>query len=305
MLSLKEVGYTGIVAPRSTILPGTTERVVTPHFEHVEYNPEFLAEGRAFKDFYRPDKVVLGFGDTRTLEVLRGVYSNIDAPKLEMSLRAAELVKYANNAFLAMKIAYANEIGNIAKNIGVDVYQIMDAVGLDRRIGREFLNAGIGFGGSCFPKDVSALAHFARTLGYEPLILEAVLKQNERQPLQLVKLLKNKVGSLRGVKVSVLGLAFKPETDDVREAPSIKIVRALLEGGAEVHAYDPRAGENFRRFDPKFTQVVYHKSARECVEAGEVVLILTEWEEFKNPSLYTGKTVLEGRRILGREGVCW
>lgn len=305
VLSLSGVGYSGVVVPRSTVLPGTTESVVAPLFEHFGYNPEFLAEGRAFRDFYNPDRIVLGFGDRRALEVLRSVYSSFAAPKLEMGVRAAELVKYASNAFLAMKIAYANEIGNIAKLVGVDVYEVMDAVGLDRRIGREFLNAGVGFGGSCFPKDVSALAVFARGLGYEPVLLEAVLRQNEAQPLRLVGLLKSKLGSLRGVRVGVLGLAFKPNTDDVRGAPSIKIVRALLEEGAEVHAYDPHAMENFRRVDPLFSKVVYHGSARECVGACECVLILTEWDEFRDPSLYSGKLVLEGRRLLGFEGVCW
>jgi UDPglucose 6-dehydrogenase len=309
---LREVGFRGVVVPRSTVLPGTTERVVAPLFEHVGYNPEFLAEGSAFRDFFNPDKIVLGYSDGVALEALRKVYSSFNAPKLELGVREAELVKYANNAFLALKVAYADEVGNIAKKLGVDVYRVMDAVGLDRRIGRAFLNAGIGFGGSCFPKDLAALIHLSRDLGYEPVLLDAVLEQNRRQPLMLVDLLRTRVRerlgrpSLRGLRVGVLGLAFKPNTDDVREAPSIRVVSALLDEGVEVHAYDPRAEENFRRLSPRFSSdVVYHATAKECVEASEAVLILTEWEEFRDASLYEGRLVLEGRRVLGVEGVCW
>lgn len=304
--SLRESGYRGAVVPRSTVLPGTTERVVAPYFEHVGYNPEFLAEGRAFRDFFRPDKVVLGYRDEGTLSLLREVYEKIDAPKLEMDVTTAELVKYANNAFLSLKVAYANEMGNISKNIGVDVYRVMEAVGLDRRIGREFLNSGIGFGGSCFPKDLSALIFFSRQSGYEPVLLKAVYEQNARQPYRLVDLLKSKYPLLKGLKVGVLGLAFKPDTDDVREAPSIKIVSALLKEGAEVHAYDPRAMGNFKKLSVEFSTLVrYHSDARECVESSDVVLLLTEWGEFRNPALYDGKPVFEGRRILGKDGVGW
>jgi UDPglucose 6-dehydrogenase len=304
--SLREAGYRGVVVPRSTVLPGTTDTIVGPLFEHVGYNPEFLAEGTAFRDFFGPDKIVLGYGDQYALQVLEDVYRVFRAPKVRMPIRAAELVKYANNAFLALKVAYADEVGNIAKKLGVDVYPVMDAVGLDRRIGREFLNAGIGFGGSCFPKDLSALIRLAKELGYDPVIFEAVYEQNNRQPYRLVELLKQRVGALRGLRVGVLGLAFKPGTDDVREAPSIKIVSALLDEGAEVHAYDPKATLNFRRLSPMFdTKVVYHASAADCVESSDAVLVVTEWDEFRRPELYGGKPVLEGRRVLGREGVCW
>jgi UDPglucose 6-dehydrogenase len=304
--SLRQSGYRGAVVPRSTVLPGTTKRVVAPYFEHVGYNPEFLAEGSAFRDFFNPDKIVLGYEDEHTLSLLREAYEKIQAPRLEMDLSTAELVKYANNAFLSLKVAYANEIGNISKNIGVDVYRVMDAVGLDRRIGREFLNAGIGFGGSCFPKDLSALIAFSREVGYEPVLLRAIYEQNAGQPYRLVSLLKTRYPTLQGLKVGVLGLAFKPNTDDVREGPSIKIVSKLLEEGAEVHAYDPRATENFRKVNPELsTRVRYHSSARECVQSSDAVLILTEWQEFSDSSLYDGKPVFEGRRIFGREGVGW
>ena len=218
------------------------------------------------------------------------------------------MIKYASNAFLATKISFANEIGNICKKLGIDVYKVFEGVGLDHRINPAFFRAGIGFGGSCFPKDVKALIKKAEELGEEPRILKAVIEVNERQPLRIIELLKKHIPNLRKKKIGVLGLAFKPDTDDVRESRAITIVEALLKEGAMVIAYDPKAIDNFRRI---FPQIEYANSAEGIIAKSDAVLIVTEWKEFEKLD-YSGKIVIDGRRIEKAmkeakiyEGVCW
>ena len=312
---LAKKGKGHVVVVKSTVPPGTTEKVEKIISScgakgfGIAMNPEFLREGKAVEDFMNPDRVVVGAREKWVFGKMAQLYSFSKAPLVETDLRTAEMIKYASNAFLATKISFANEIGNICKGLGIDVYEVMRGVGLDSRISPHFLNAGIGFGGSCFPKDVKSLVHTAKEAGEEPKILEAVMETNERQPLRLVELAKKKMGSLKGKRVAVLGLAFKPETDDMREAPSLKIVPALLKEGAKVVAYDPAAMEAAKKILGK--EVQYAKNARSAVEGSEAVFILTEWKEFLDEKLYSGKKVFDGRKALRRrsggdyEGVCW
>ncbi len=218
------------------------------------------------------------------------------------------MIKYASNAFLATKISFANEIGNICKKLGIDAYEVFRGVGLDHRINPSFFRAGIGFGGSCFPKDVKALIAKAEKLGENPKLLKAVIEVNEGQHMKLIELLKNHISDLRGKTVGVLGLAFKPDTDDVRGSKAIPIVKMLLEEGANVVAYDPKAMENFRQI---FPNIEYGRSGEDVVKNSDAVLIVTEWKDFENLD-YSGHVDIDGRRIEKAkreariyEGVCW
>jgi UDPglucose 6-dehydrogenase len=291
-----------VVVVKSTVVSGTTDNLVIPLLESssgkkagaefgVCMNPEFLREGKAFFDFFNPDRIVIGGLDKRSGDALHQLYRGFKCPIIRTDLKTAEMIKYASNAFLATKISFINEIGNICKRLGIDVYEVANGIGLDRRISPHFLSAGIGFGGSCFPKDVKALMAKAEELGYDPEILKKVIDLNENQPLRLVELLKKHVANLNGKSIGVLGLAFKPETDDVRDAPSIKIVDELLRQGAKVRAYDPEAMENFKKL---FPDVQY--CSPEEVLTSDAILILTEWDEFKKFD-YSGKIVIDGRRI--------
>lgn len=305
------------VIVKSTVLPGTTETVVIPLLEQesgkkafldfgVASNPEFLKEGTAIEDFFHADRVVIGANEEKTRQVLESVYHPLPVPVFSTTIRTAEMIKYASNAFLATKISFANEIGNICKKTGIDSYEVFKGVGMDSRIGPHFFRSGIGFGGSCFPKDVRALMAHARTLGIEPHILTAVIGTNEVQPGNMVALLKEH-RDISGKTIGILGLAFKPESDDVRESRAIPIIEALHREGASVIAFDPVAMDNFR---PLFPHITYAKSAREVLGA-DAVFIVTEWKEFEDLD-YRGKTVIDGRRITkaGKEaavyeGVCW
>lgn len=313
-----------VIVVKSTIVPGTTEKVIIPNLEEASgkkigkdfgvcMNPEFLREGSALEDFLKPDRIVIGQLDKTSGDVLAELYANFSTPTIRTNLKVAEMIKYTSNAFLASKVSFSNEIGNICKSLGIDVYDVMMGVGLDHRISPHFLRAGIGFGGSCFPKDVKALAHKGKTIGYEPTYLEEIINLNDRQPHRIVDILRKRVGSLREKHVCVLGLAFKPNTDDVREANSIRVVRELTKLGAKIRAYDPKAMENFKTIFPDLT---YCDSAREAISGSDACLVLTEWEEFKdleNKDFDTmqNKIIIEGRKALNPnrvgqfEGVCW
>lgn len=306
------------VIVKSTVFPGSTEGPVRAVLEEasckqafVDFglgsNPEFLREGNAIQDFHESDRIVLGAGDERTMQILRDIYASFTCPKVETSIRTAEMIKYASNAFLATKISFANEIGNLAKRLGIDSQEVFAGVGLDSRISPAFFRTGIGFGGSCFPKDVRALIAGAGDYGEHLQIIHAALRVNENQPLKLVRLLQTHIPNLNGRRIGVLGLAFKPNTDDVRESRAIPIIRALLDAGAGVVAYDPLAKENFAAL---FPEIEYAPSAQATL-ASDAVLITTEWQEFEHLD-YSGKTVIDGRRIAAAsrtaevyEGVCW
>jgi UDPglucose 6-dehydrogenase len=225
-----------VVVVKSTVPPGTTRDVVCKTIREklpdLKFgccmNPEFLREGRAVFDFMNPDRIVIGTANARAAEIMHNLYAGIDAPILDVEPTAAEMIKYTSNALLAAKISFANEIGNLCKKIGVDVYEVMKGVGMDSRVSPKFLNAGAGFGGSCFPKDVSALADIIRKENLEPVFLDAVLKVNDLQPLRMISLLEEKIGELSGKRIAVLGLAFKDNTDDIRESRSIPVIEKLL-----------------------------------------------------------------------------
>ena len=314
----KSTGF-HVVVVKSTVPPGTTETVVRPAVlasahktgDEIGFamNPEFLREGRAIEDFRNPDRIVIGSSQQQAGDRVAEVYRTFSAPVVRTGLAAAEMIKYTSNAFLATKISFANEIGNICKELGIDVYEVMKGVGLDQRIGPKFLDAGAGFGGSCFPKDVSSLSVLAGRAGVDPKILRAVLEVNEEQPYRLVALLEKRAGNLSGKRIAVLGLAFKDNTDDVRDSRSIPVIHALLKKGARVVAFDPMAGSNMQKI---FPAIGYAGSAAEALKGADGCLVMTEWPEFgridKEFELMTHRIVIEGRRILswnGAEGICW
>lgn len=311
----KKMQDDSLIVIKSTVFPGTTEKILLPLVKKygkkfsIAMNPEFLREGQAIYDFMNPDRIVIGVLDEKAEKILKELYKPIKAPLLVMNPTEAEMVKYASNSFLATKISFANEIGNLCKILGIDVYKVMEGVAKDHRISPHFLNAGIGFGGSCFPKDLKALYAGAKELGYDMRLIKAVLDVNEEQPLRLVKLLEKHM-SIEGKIIAILGLAFKPNTDDIREARSIPIIKELLRRKAIIKAYDPMAMENMKKI---FPDIIYCKSKEEALENADACLILTEWKEFEEIdfSKMRNKLVIEGRRILKtKEGIkydaiCW
>jgi len=324
--ALGEASGPHLVVVKSTVVPGTTDEVVTPALTEaagrtlgddldVAVNPEFLREGHAVADFLDPDKIVLGAAREAPLDRLASLYEPLldrtDAPVVRTGVREAEMIKYANNAFLATKISLINELGNIGKEYDIDAYEVADAIGLDDRIGDRFLDSGLGWGGSCFPKDVAALVAAARERGYDPELLEAAVAVNERQPRRLLSLLDER-GPVDGDRVAVLGLAFKPGTDDVRNSRAIPLLRGLRERGANVVAYDPVATAEMRE---RFPDVVYAESAAEALAGARAALVATDWPEFADldeefdamdrPLVLDGRHVVERRDGIEYEGLTW
>ncbi len=253
-------------------------------------NPEFLREGAAINDFMRPDRVVIGSSDEEAIAIMRDLYRPlylIEAPFVITSLEAAELTKYAANAFLATKISFINEIASMCESIGCDVHDVARAIGMDRRIGSKFLHPGPGFGGSCFPKDTQALASVARQFGRDSLIVDAVIEVNRRHRQSMIPKIEKLAGGLKGKTIGILGLAFKPETDDMREAPSIHIIKGLIEGGAKVVAYDPVAMIEAARVLP---EVEYVEDEYAAATNADALVFVTEWNQFR---------ALDMRRIHG------
>jgi UDPglucose 6-dehydrogenase len=278
-----------VVVTKSTVPIGTgehirsliNERKTTRANFGVVSNPEFLREGAAINDFMRPDRVVIGSRDEEAIAIMKDLYRPlylIEAPFVITSLEAAELTKYAANAFLATKVSFINEIANLCDKIGCDVHDVARAIGMDKRIGSKFLHPGPGFGGSCFPKDTRALSSVARKFDSESLIVDAVIEVNRRQARAMLAKIQNLVGTLEGKNIAVLGLAFKPETDDMREAPSIGIIRHLIESGAKVRAYDPVAKEEALKILP---EVSYADDEYDAVEGADALVFVTEWNQFR------------------------
>ncbi len=259
----------------------------------VASNPEFLREGAAIGDFMRPDRVVIGTDDEHARAVLKDLYRPLylnETPVVLTSVVSAELTKYVANAFLATKISFINEVANLCENIGADVQAVARAMGLDRRIGSKFLHAGPGFGGSCFPKDTRSIAHFARNAGPGFEIVDAVIRVNQRQRERMVeKIMGVLEGDARGKTVAVLGLSFKPETDDIREAPSIDIIRGLLERGVAIRAFDPHALAQAARVVPELKAC---RDAYEACSGADALVIVTEWNQFRMLDLARVKELL-------------
>jgi UDPglucose 6-dehydrogenase len=319
--ALKKKRSCHLVVVKSTVTPGTTENIVKPEIEKystrhcgVDFglcmNPEFLRQGNALQDTLYPDRIIIGEYNKKSGDVLMKLYRDFLGEKLPPVIRTnlvnAELIKYANNAFLATKISFINSIANICERIsGADVLTIRTAIGLDKRIGPLFLNAGLGYGGSCFPKDVKALIACSKALGYDSSFLNAIEKVNSVQPPKAVELTKSLLHDLRGKRIAVLGLAFKPNTDDVREAVSLKIINELLQEGAHVIAYDPVATSNTKKI--LSNRIEYASSAIECLKGADCCLLVTEWDEFKKlePEDFVGNMsqpcLVDGRRIYDAE----
>jgi UDPglucose 6-dehydrogenase len=303
-----------VVVDKSTVPVGTAARVreiirrETTHPFSVVSNPEFLKQGAAVEDFMRPDRVVVGAEDPRATQVMTDVYApftRTGAPILVMDCASAEMCKYAANALLATKISFMNEVAAVCERHGADVEQVRRAVGSDRRVGPAFLFPGVGYGGSCFPKDVKALRRFAAEGGHEFRILEAVERVNEAQKDVLVEKALKHFGSLAGKTLAVWGLAFKPKTDDMREAPAVRIVSRLLELGAAVQAYDPEAAKTAKGiFGPK---VKLASRSYDALTGADALLLVTEWNEFREPDfakmrkLMRSPVVFDGRNIYNRE----
>jgi UDPglucose 6-dehydrogenase/GDP-mannose 6-dehydrogenase len=322
-------GYHAVVV-KSTVVPGTTDDVVRPILEGasgrkagvdfgVGMNPEFFTEGEAVLDFMQPDRVVLGGMDTATIALLEELYVGFDGvPRVHTNNKTAEMIKYTSNSLLAAMISFSNEIGNLCAAIGdVDVVEVMRGVHLSRYLTAtgsdgsrvspgivSFLAAGCGFGGSCLPKDVNALIAHGQRAGVPMDVLQAVIRVNERQAGRMLELLGRHFPSLDGVRVTVLGLAFRPDTNDMRESPAIPLIRALLAVGARVRAYDPAAMDEARKVLPD-TGLALCENLEEAVAETQAVMLVTRWEEFRRlPALLAGldrpPVVVDGRRLLDR-----
>jgi UDPglucose 6-dehydrogenase len=303
-----------VIVDKSTVPVGTAKKVhaaiaqeTTQPFGVVS-NPEFLKQGAAIEDFMKPDRVVVGSDDERSAQLMRELYApflRTGAPIMMMDTASAELSKYAANSLLATRISFMNEVANVCELVGADVDQVRKAIGADRRIGASFLFPGVGYGGSCFPKDVKALLKSSGDQGYDFKILRAVEEVNERQKLRLVTKLEQHFGDLKGRTIAVWGLAFKPRTDDMREAPAVPIVEHLLGHGAAVRAYDPEATATARRIFGR--RVTFCEKSYEALADADALVIVTEWNEFREPDfrkmrqLLRSPVVFDGRNIYSPE----
>jgi UDPglucose 6-dehydrogenase len=295
-------GYKLIVT-KSTVPVGTTkliEKIIQEHssgpyqFE-VASNPEFLREGSAVEDFMRPNRVVIGAQSDQARAILKDLYSPlylIETTFVITDIQTAEMIKYASNAFLATKISFINEMANLCERVGADVRSVAKAMGLDRRIGPKFLHAGPGFGGSCFPKDTRALAHFAREAGVKVELIEAVIRVNKRQREQMVRKIEETLGEVRGKIIGFLGLTYKPNTDDIREAPAIAIVQALLSREGRIRVYDPAGMDNASCMLEG--EVKFCTDAYDAAKGSDALVIATEWNEFRNLDFDRLKGLLRG-----------
>ena len=310
-----------ILVTKSTVPVGTAKKVkavieeeLTKRGEQIDFevasNPEFLKEGAAIKDFMSPDRVVVGIESDRAKKVMERLYRPFQMNNYRlyfMDIPSAEMTKYAANAMLATRISFMNDIANLCDLVGANVDMVRKGIGADTRIGSKFLYPGCGYGGSCFPKDVKALARTAREYGYTMGVIEAVEAVNERQKEIVVKKLQDKLGTLRGKTIALWGLAFKPETDDMREAPALVVIEKLLEAGASVKVYDPVAMDECRRRIGD--RVVYCKDMYDVVIDADALAVLTEWKEFRIPSWSVIKRVMkqsvlvDGRNIYSKDEV--
>jgi len=316
-----------LVVTKSTVIPRTTDERLAPRIAEaglergedflVASNPEFQREGTAVADFLNPDKLVFGADDDRAFDTLQELYAPLreaadgDVPVVETGIAEAEMIKYANNTFLASKVSLINDIGNVCKEFGVDAYEVAEAIGLDDRIGERFLRSGVGWGGSCFPKDTDAIIAAAREQGYDPAVLSATVELNDEQPERLLSLLDDHV-DVRGEPVAVLGLSFKPGTDDIRNTRAVPVIEGLRERGAEIVAYDPVATENMRE---KYPDIEYADSAAGALEGASGAVVVTDWDEFgaldSEFDAMKESVVVDGRRIIDRregityEGLTW
>ncbi|GAB7387580.1 UDP-glucose/GDP-mannose dehydrogenase family protein [Bacillaceae bacterium] len=301
-----------IVVNKSTVPIGTGEKVKRwilenqkhPYPVDIVSNPEFLREGTALRDALSPDRIVIGAERPAAAEMIKSLFADIDCPKIVTNLRTAEMIKYSANAFLATKISFINEIGRLCDVYGANVDDVALGIGLDRRIGSEFLRAGIGWGGSCFPKDLAALIAMSERAGVETRILKAVREVNTEQVAYYLARLEERLGGLRGKRVSLLGVSFKPDTDDIREAPAITVIKRLLACGASVRIYDPVAAKHVKL---EFPAARVCKTAEEALAESDCAFLMTEWKEFlsidwkKAYAAMRTPLVIDGRNFLDRK----
>jgi UDPglucose 6-dehydrogenase len=295
-----------IVVMKSTVPAGTSDlvnRIIgeTSKSDHpfdVVSNPEFLREGSAVKDFMQPDRIVLGASTERALQVMQEIYRPLilqDTPVVETDVKTSEMIKYASNAFLATKISFINDISNVCERIGADVSVVARAMGLDTRIGPQFLKAGAGYGGSCFPKDTQALVKTAETVGYDLRIVRAAIEVNASQREHMVELIERALGEVAGKKIAMLGLAFKPDTDDLRDAPALDIASALLAKGVALRVYDPVAMELAKEALGKAT---FCSDVFEAATDVDAVVFVTEWNEFRDLDLVKMKELMKSPVVV-------
>jgi len=319
--ALRKKRETHLIAVKSTVIPGTTQNVVGPIIEKNSgkecgkdfllcSNPEFLTEGKAIQGTFNPDYIVIGGSDKKSAGALENLYKEFHKedlpPIVKTNIQTAELIKYANNAFLATRVSLINTIANICeKTPGIDVNKIAEAIGKDHRIGPHFLQAGLGWGGSCFPKDLKALIAFAKKLDYEPTLLRATYEANEDQIEFTMQKVKNELKTLKGKTIAILGLSFKPDTDDMRDARSLELITRLKKHRASITAYDPVAIPNTKKI--LRGKINYAPSAIECLRNADCAILVTEWEEFKKlkPEDFTQNMrtpiLIDGRRIYDPE----
>jgi UDPglucose 6-dehydrogenase len=305
-----------VVVNKSTVPVGTATRVrdvirrETTHPFSVVSNPEFLKQGAAIDDFMKPDRVVIGAEDPRSAELMRELYApftRTGAPIMMMDCASAELCKYAANAMLATRISFMNEVANVCEAVGANVDQVRHAVASDRRIGSSFLFPGVGYGGSCFPKDVKAMMRFAADKDYDFQILRAVESVNDRQKRRLVSKMESHFGTLKGKRIALWGLAFKPKTDDMREAPAVPLIHGLLSAGATVHAYDPEAMKVARGIFG--SKIHYADNSYAALTGADALGIITEWNEFREPDyarmrkLMRTPVIFDGRNIYNPDHI--
>lgn len=327
---LREKNDYHVVVVKSTVVPGTTEEVVQPIIEQasgkkagedigIGMNPEFLREGEAVIDFLYPDRIVLGGIDEKTLDCLQSLYSVFEGVDvIRTTLKTAEMIKYTANSLLATMISFSNEIGNLCSSLGgIDVVDVMKGVHLDKRLCpimsnglritpgfTSYLEAGCGFGGSCFPKDVKALIAHGKKKGQPMSLLESVIRVNDEQPLQVLNILRNHFTELKGLRIAILGLAFKPGTDDIRESPAIPILKELIQTGAFIQTYDPAAMQEAKKIFGEHG-ITYCASLSQAVDEVDVIVLMTRWDEFNNlANLLANRKdtplLIDGRRMLNK-----
>lgn len=301
-----------VIVDKSTVPIGTGKKVreiiqnilndrkVNYKFDVVS-NPEFLREGKALYDFMHPDRIVIGSESKKAIEIMKEVYRVLklnDIPFITTNLETAEMIKYASNAFLAMKISYVNEIANLCEKIGADIQVVTSAMGKDGRISPKFLHCGPGYGGSCFPKDTKALAKIGRENNSPITLIESTIKANQNQKLKMVEKIEKAMGNVKGKTIAILGLAFKPETDDIREAPSMVIIEELYQRGAKIKAFDPQAMEEVRRKLKHLEEIIFCKDEYEAIEGADALVIITEWNQFRRLDFKKIKEIMKDNYIF-------
>lgn len=303
-----------ILVNKSTVPVGTAdicEKIIKEELkkrrENIKFdlvsNPEFLREGTAIKDTMNPDRIIIGTKSKKAEKIMRNLYNPIvrtGKPLIITDIKSSEVIKYAANSFLATKISFINEIANFCEKAGGNIQEIAKGIGLDDRIGPRFLHAGIGYGGGCLPKDIKALIKSGEEHGYEFKIIKAVEEVNERQTDLIIKKIKKQIPNLKGKTIAIWGLAFKPKTDDIREAPALKIITKLLKEGAKIRAFDPVAMPNTKKIFPK---IYYAKNSHDAVKGADCLIVATEWDEFRSTAIekikkmMTSGTIIDGRNI--------